>query len=273
MSLDLNEVKAAQARVYAEVSVYEKGDAALGFLDSGVVDDLVAEVERLREALDATSGRLREARVAEEISDGNLDLADAEVERLRAEVDTCTGCGSSLLACLRWVNDLDPAHLKCCPDCHHPQEHLVWLDLRESCDEARAQVARVEALCDEEEAKAEAFIERHAFRYYGTTEPGSIHPESVGYLDALSKVRAALRGPETSGAVSTAVTGDAATDEGAGVAAPAPEPRDRWGRCPNCGVEHTGDDCMEGKFMQMTHPWHAKQVIGCILAFTPWRLP
>lgn len=90
MSLDLNEVKAAQARVYAEVSVYEKGDAALGFLDSGVVDDLVTEVERLRHVLETHEAQYRRHR-----DDGyrlsakherERDEARAEVERLREEV-------------------------------------------------------------------------------------------------------------------------------------------------------------------------------------------
>lgn len=88
MSLDLNEVKAAQARVYAEVSVYEKGDAALGFLDSGVVDDLVTEVERLRHVLETHEAQYRRHR-----DDGyrlsakherQRDEARAALDRVRA---------------------------------------------------------------------------------------------------------------------------------------------------------------------------------------------
>lgn len=74
--IDLDAIKAAQARVYAEVSVYEKGDAALGFLDSGVVDDLVAEVKRLRaEADDAATEAVEAIRL--------LGVAELEVEMLK----------------------------------------------------------------------------------------------------------------------------------------------------------------------------------------------
>lgn len=36
---------------------------------------------------------------------------------------------------------------------------------------------------------------------------------------------------------------------------PAADPAPRWGRCPNCGVEHTGDDCMEGKHRHVPDPY------------------
>lgn len=98
MSLDLDSIKAAQARVYAEVSVYEKGDAALGFLDSGVVDDLVTEVERLRHVLETHEAQYRRHR------DDGYRLS-AKHERERDEARAAIAVARQEMERLREQND------------------------------------------------------------------------------------------------------------------------------------------------------------------------
>lgn len=206
MTLDLDAIKASQKRVYYGTDLADKEAHALAFLDSGVVDDLVAEVDRSRAALALQAESVEEAARHALRWQAEYDTAQQEIERLRAEVDTCTGCGSSLLACLRWVNDLDPAHLKCCPDCHHPQEHLVWLDLREGRDEARAEVerlrrignsdalaciAQVKALTRERDEARAAIARVEALCDESDRTATSIHEQR---LLTPSDVRAALRG-------------------------------------------------------------------------------
>jgi hypothetical protein len=53
-------------------------------------------------------------------------------------------------------------------------------------------VRAVLALCESGIAESRAFIEQHVHRHYGATEPGSVDPESVGYIAALERVIAAL---------------------------------------------------------------------------------
>lgn len=145
MSLDLNEVKAAQARVYAEVSVYEKGDAALGFLDSGVVDDLVAEIERLR----AVSAEHRER---DESQDRIREHLTAERDRYRAEWE------EAARHALRWQAEYDTAQqeverLRHVLETHEAQYrrhrddgYRLSAKHERQRDEARAALARVRAL-------------------------------------------------------------------------------------------------------------------------------
>ncbi len=61
-----------------------------------------------------------------------------------------------------------------------------------------AGVRRVLALCEFGIAESSAFIEQHTYRYFGATEPGSVDPESVGYISALERVVRALNHPEES---------------------------------------------------------------------------
>ncbi len=185
MSLDLNEVKAAQARVYAEVSVYEKGDAALGFLDSGVVDDLVAEIERLRSvpepdnhhnayacphceapihAVEAERDRYRaeweEAARHALRWQAEYDTAQREVERLRAiEVDALSILSVAFpTATMPWLQEIGVSagisllaaeRDEACAEVERLRE---LLDLNEDIvgqrDEARAALDRVRALCE-----------------------------------------------------------------------------------------------------------------------------
>lgn len=76
MTLDLDAIKASQKRVYYGTDLADKEAHALAFLDSGVVDDLVAEVKRLRaEADDAATEAVEAIRL--------LGVAELEVEMLK----------------------------------------------------------------------------------------------------------------------------------------------------------------------------------------------
>lgn len=216
MSLDLNEVKAAQARVYAEVSVYEKGDAALGFLDSGVVDDLVAEIERLRSVPEPDN---HHNAYACPHCEAPIHAVEAERDRYRAEWE------EAARHALRWQAEYDTAQQEI-ERLHFAIDGLAAnaagyqrgeveqagqaRRAERERDDGRAQVASVEALCE--------------MRDHVSGAPGN-------GIVATASVMRALRGPETSGAVSTAGTGDAANPRRAGVDAPAPEPEGYYEVC------------------------------------------
>ncbi len=83
MTLDLDAIKASQKRVYYGTDLADKEAHALAFLDSGVVDDLVAEVERLRSVPEPDN---HHNAYACPHCEAPIHAVEAERDRYRAEV-------------------------------------------------------------------------------------------------------------------------------------------------------------------------------------------
>ena len=85
---DLDAIEARANAVYAAVHLSEMEERALTLLDSGVVDDLVAEVRRLREEAEVDAGLIRSIIAAREHVERTLtaerDDARAAIARVRA---------------------------------------------------------------------------------------------------------------------------------------------------------------------------------------------
>lgn len=131
MTLDLDAIKASQKRVYYGTDLADKEAHALAFLDSGVVDDLVTEVERLRHVLETHEAQYRRHR-----DDGyrlsakherERDEARAALDRVRAlhaqepgVILRCRTCGLGYpCATVRAISTpASPAVTHACPE-HH----------------------------------------------------------------------------------------------------------------------------------------------------------
>lgn len=245
MSLDLDAVRARRSYVTtmaATIAALPHGVtrnpatlAALGTAaaeSSNDVDDLVAEIESLRTLRMEIDQGIGGPATIKVWRDGVLrfngvdysalvqrDDLEAERDRYRAEWE------EAARHALRWQAEYDTAQQEI-ERLHFAIDGLAAnaagyqrgeveqagqaRRAERERDDGRAQVASVEALCE--------------MRDHVSGAPGN-------GIVATASVMRALRGPETSGAVSTAGTGDAANPRRAGVDAPAPEPEGYYEVC------------------------------------------